>query len=73
MSFLPFHPSVQQSFHSNTAFSANIPPVNQIANDPSSSTSMQNELAVSLTIVVSDPSMSCFISESTVSDILDLD
>jgi hypothetical protein len=36
MSFPPFQPSVQQSFRSNTAFSPNIPPVNQIANDPSS-------------------------------------
>jgi hypothetical protein len=36
MSFPPFLPSVQQYFHSNTAFSPNIPPVNQTANDTSS-------------------------------------
>jgi hypothetical protein len=68
----PFQSSVQQSFHLNTAFSSNIPPVNQIANDPSSSTNIQNEPAVSPASVPSDPSMNSFVSESTVSDILDL-
>jgi hypothetical protein len=67
MSFPPFQSSVQQPFHSNIAFSPNIPPVNQIANDPSSSINMQNEPAISPASVASD------LSESTVSDILGLD
>jgi hypothetical protein len=73
MSLPPFQPSVQQFFYSKTAFPPNMPPVNQIANDPSTSSSMQHEPAASPASVASDSSMNSFISESTVSNILDLD
>jgi hypothetical protein len=72
MRFPPFQPFVQQSFHSNTAFPPNVPAVNQIVSDPSSSTRIQNEPAVSPASVASDPSASSPISVSTVSDILEL-
>lgn len=75
ITFPPFQPSVQQSFHSNTTSSSHFPQVNQIVNasTSSSSTSMLNEPAVSPASVASNPSMHSFISESTVSDILDLE